>query len=85
MSYSAWVFEIDDTSFDGINVNTLNYTRRGPYIWDETRERVDIEFESNENVSFTQQKTFKFNAKKSCQICHADDLIHVYNPLHVNY
>lgn len=83
MTYSAWVFEIDDTEFDGIHVNTLNYVKRGPYVWNEKRSRDEIEFEQNENVSFVQKKEFEFNPNRSCEFCHKNDFVHVYNPLHV--
>ncbi|KPM11234.1 CD36-like protein 7 [Sarcoptes scabiei] len=84
--YSIYFFVIDDlTKFDLMNINTIKFKEIGPYVFDEIKIKEQIEFNADgTNVSYLERRKFEFNQKLSCEKCHRNDEITVYNIIHVS-
>src|SRR5699024_10477012 len=67
------------------NVRDLTFRTRGPYVYDEYREKHDVQFSPDgSNVTFIQHKRYIYNAEKSCKDCSKDDTIRVISPAFVS-
>ncbi|KAH9425317.1 hypothetical protein DERP_005920 [Dermatophagoides pteronyssinus] len=82
LQFRIWAFEADVSTFDGQHINTITYKKRGPYVYNEQRNKSFIEFSSDgNNVSYTLDKYYTFNKDESCPGCSKDDKINFFNPL----
>lgn len=82
LKFRVWVFEADFSTFDYKNINTITYKKRGPYVYNEQRNKSYIEFgPGGYNVSYLQNKYYTFNKEESCKDCNMDDKIMTFNPV----
>lgn len=90
IKFRVWAFEIDTTNFDYKNINTMKYTMKGPYVYDETRKKIkhknsdeSPEFSADStNITFYIKKVYTFNKDESCKGCKEDDMVTIYNIAH---
>ena len=86
LKFRVWVFEADFSTFDYKNINTITYKKRGPYVYNEQRNKSYIEFgPGGYNVSYLQNKYYTFNKEESCKDCNMDDKIMTFNPVMVSF
>jgi hypothetical protein len=64
-----------------LNLSILSYViqlrERGPYVYKQTTQKINVSFKNNKRSSKTWKKGAKFYKEESCKTCKEDDEVFI--------
>ncbi len=68
-----------EASIDKIRCSILSYVmqlrERGPYVYKQATQKIDVRFNNNKRTSKEWKKTAKFSEEESCKDCKENDQV----------